>query len=233
MVSISEVFGPVIQGEGPLIGRQTVFVRTGGCDSRCSWCDTPYAVLPEYAGTWVKLSPAQVVGRVRALAAPPIWVTLSGGNPALQAGLGPTVDLLREQGYRIAVETQATVAAHWFDRVDMLILSPKPPSSGQPFDWGGIDCALDSAGAAPPIALKVVVLDEADWLFALDVHRRYPALPFYVQSCNPTGAEQVATPDVLLDSYRALAARVLASGDPAIMALPQLHALAWGAERGR
>ena len=31
-VTVSEVFGPVIQGEGGVIGRPTVFVRTGGCD---------------------------------------------------------------------------------------------------------------------------------------------------------------------------------------------------------
>jgi 7-carboxy-7-deazaguanine synthase len=51
-IRISEIFGPTIQGEGPLIGRPTVFVRTGGCDYRCSWCDTLYAVLPEYRDEW-------------------------------------------------------------------------------------------------------------------------------------------------------------------------------------
>jgi hypothetical protein len=43
-----------IQGEGPVIGRPTVFVRTGGCDYRCTRCDTPYAVLPEYRTECVK-----------------------------------------------------------------------------------------------------------------------------------------------------------------------------------
>ena len=37
MIAISEIFGPTIQGEGALIGVPTVFVRTGGCDFRCSW----------------------------------------------------------------------------------------------------------------------------------------------------------------------------------------------------
>lgn len=39
-IRISEIFGPTIQGEGALIGEPTVFVRTGGCDYRCSWCDS-------------------------------------------------------------------------------------------------------------------------------------------------------------------------------------------------
>lgn len=43
-IQISEIYGPVIQGEGAVIGKPTVFVRTGGCDYRCSWsvtCNTP------------------------------------------------------------------------------------------------------------------------------------------------------------------------------------------------
>jgi organic radical activating enzyme len=31
-IRISEIFGPTIQGEGPLIGRPSIFVRTAGCD---------------------------------------------------------------------------------------------------------------------------------------------------------------------------------------------------------
>ncbi len=44
-ISVSEVFGPTIQGEGALIGKPTVFVRTGGCDYRCSWCLGPNTIV--------------------------------------------------------------------------------------------------------------------------------------------------------------------------------------------
>lgn len=40
-IAVSEVFGPTVQGEGAVIGKPTVFVRTGGCDYRCSWSVTP------------------------------------------------------------------------------------------------------------------------------------------------------------------------------------------------
>ena len=63
-IRISEIFGPTIQGEGPLIGRPTVFVRTGGCDYRCTWCDTLYAVLPAYRNEWAFMTPADIMARV-------------------------------------------------------------------------------------------------------------------------------------------------------------------------
>jgi 7-cyano-7-deazaguanosine (preQ0) biosynthesis protein QueE len=82
-IRISEIFGPTIQGEGPLIGRPTVFVRTSGCDYRCSWCDTLYAVLPEYRGEWTQMTASEILARVNELATNQhVLISLSGGNPA-------------------------------------------------------------------------------------------------------------------------------------------------------
>src|SRR6266566_8191152 len=105
-IMVSESFGPTIQGEGSLIGRPTVFVRTGGCDYRCTWCDTLYAVLPEYRDDWVPMTPAEIMARVNELAGgKPVLVSLSGGNPALQP-LAPLIALGRERGHSFALETQ-------------------------------------------------------------------------------------------------------------------------------
>lgn len=83
---ISEIFGVTVQGEGALIGKPTVFVRIGGCDYRCAWCDTLYAVLPEHRAEWTSMTTQDVFAEVQRLSSyTPILVTLSGGNPALQS----------------------------------------------------------------------------------------------------------------------------------------------------
>ncbi len=63
-IRISEIFGPTVQGEGALIGMPTVFVRTGGCDFRCSWCDTLYAVDPAFRADWKPMSATEVLDEV-------------------------------------------------------------------------------------------------------------------------------------------------------------------------
>ena len=58
---VVEIFGPTIQGEGALIGEPTVFVRTGGCDYRCSWCDSLHAVDSAYRHDWKPMSAEAII----------------------------------------------------------------------------------------------------------------------------------------------------------------------------
>src|SRR5215467_5393614 len=112
-ILISEIFGPTVQGEGPLIGQPTVFVRTGGCDYRCVWCDTLYAVLPEHRSEWVLMTPTEIERRIDELASNnPVLVTLSGGNPALQP-LAPLIELGHTEGHRFGLAGMVT-ADRWF-----------------------------------------------------------------------------------------------------------------------
>lgn len=237
-VSVSEIYGPVMQGEGAVIGKPTVFVRTGGCDYRCSWCDTKFAVLPEYRRTWKSMTPEEVFSRVRELSQDrPILITLSGGNPALQP-LGALISLGKERGYGFAIETQGTITRDWFSELDHLTVSPKPPSSGMETDWGRLALCLNAGGTATRTTLKVVVFDEADYAYAREVGRRFSDVPIYLQVGNdiPPGPEpdDITMPDdaALLRRYAWLADRVLASGWNDATVLPQLHVLVWGNGRG-
>jgi 7-carboxy-7-deazaguanine synthase len=236
-IRVSEIFGPTIQGEGPLIGRPTVFVRTGGCDYRCRWCDTLYAVLPEYRSEWTLMAPAEILARVEQLAGfVPVLVSLSGGNPALQP-LGPLIDLGRRKGYVFALETQGSISQPWFAALEWLVLSPKGPASGMAPDWEALDECVRAARSGPRCVVKIVVFDAEDYDFARLVADQYPRLPVYLQVGNPAPlAEHAVSEDADIDDlrrrFRWLAGKVAADRWFAATVLPQLHVLAWGNRRG-
>ena len=225
---ISEIFGPTLQGEGALIGKPTVFVRTGGCDYRCSWCDTPYAVDASFRHEWTAMTAESVLARVRDLSGgAPLTVSLSGGNPALQP-FAPLIALGKKEGFGFAVETQGSVVADWFAEVDVLTLSPKPPSSGMATDWKALEQCVRTAGNGPRVVLKMVVFDEADYAYAKDVAERYPSLPVYLQA----GALPTFDRETLTMRMRWLAERTLEDRWFAATVLPQWHVLLWGNKRG-
>jgi 7-carboxy-7-deazaguanine synthase len=234
---VSEIYGPVCQGEGALIGRPTIFVRLGGCDYRCSWCDSLYAVLPEYRKEWKPYTAWEIVATVKRVAGPygTRHVTLSGGNPAIH-DCGQLVDELQTQGYLVAVETQGSIDAYWLQLVDHLTISPKPPSSGNVTlldDDGPLDLMIRKRGwdvGSARLSLKVVVFDERDYDYAVAVHKRWPRVPFYVQAGTLVGE---ASRDDLCDALNALQTQVLM--DPNmhdVAVLPQLHAILKGHARG-
>lgn len=236
LIRVSEIFGPTIQGEGALIGRPTVFVRTGGCDYRCSWCDSLHAVDPSFRDTWAPMTAAAVLAEVARLSGQkPLLVTLSGGNPAIQP-LGALIALGRAQGYRFALETQGSVARDWFGDLDMLVLSPKPPSSAMTVDWRAFDECV-AAGKDAKTVLKIVIFDEADYLWARDVAGRYPSLPVCLQPGNhtppPPGDDSAAVDQMGIDArMRWLVDRAVGDGWFAARVLPQLHVMLWGNRRG-
>lgn len=231
-ILISEIFGPTVQGEGPLIGRPTVFVRTGGCDYRCSWCDTLYAVLPSYLPSWSRMDAAGIISEVERLTSgAPILISLSGGNPAIQP-LGGVIELGRGKGHRFALETQGSIARSWFRDLDWLVLSPKPPSSGMSTDWGALAECIAAASDGPQCALKIVVFDDQDYAWARAAAGQYPDLPLYLQVGNPSPAENdegaaEPAPDVkdLMARYEWLVGKVAADRWFAPSILPQLHVL--------
>ncbi|NVD40059.1 7-carboxy-7-deazaguanine synthase QueE [Ensifer sp. HO-A22] len=236
-IRVSEIFGPTIQGEGVLIGQPTVFVRTGGCDYRCSWCDTLHAVDTEYREEWRPMSVDDVWSRVKRLSGGvPLTVSLSGGNPAIQP-LGPLIDRGHREGYRFALETQGSVARDWFASLDVLVLSPKPPSSGMETDFARLDDCLSMVAGGPMTVLKIVVFDDRDYAYAKEMARRYPALPVYLQPGNhtpPPPEDDSATVDVDGIMNRMLWLVDKVTGDKWFDArvLPQLHVLLWGNRRG-
>ena len=126
-MKIAELFYS-IQGEGALVGVPSVFVRTSGCNLRCSWCDTPYTSWqPE--GT--DLSLQQILDEVKAH--PARHVVVTGGEPMIAPDIIPLTEQLRAAGLHITVETAGTV----FQPVacDLMSISPKLSNSTPEGRW--------------------------------------------------------------------------------------------------
>jgi Organic radical activating enzymes len=120
---IQEIFY-TLQGEGPFIGEPSVFVRTGGCNLRCHWCDTDFE-----SSTWHP-SLEELLRRIEELRSPSCdLIVLTGGEP-LRQNVVPLVRALLGQGLRVQVETNGTL---WLaDLPDdprlTIVCSPKTPS---------------------------------------------------------------------------------------------------------
>lgn len=237
-IPVLEIFGPTIQGEGMVIGQKTMFVRTAGCDYRCSWCDSAFTWDGSATGEIRQMSPEAIWEELYSLGADRFsHVTISGGNPALLASIGGLAGLLREKGIRTAVETQGSRWQEWLYEIDDVTISPKPPSSGMKTDFDALDRivhALIEKGHGG-ISLKVVVFDQDDFAYAQGIHQRYPAVPFYLQPGNADLAE-ADTEELrtkLLESFEWLIEQAMAAPDMNdVKVLPQLHALVWGNKRG-
>lgn len=230
---LAEIFGPTIQGEGALIGEPTVFVRTGGCDYRCSWCDSLHAVDSAHRHDWHSMSAEAVWDEVERLSGgTPLTVSLSGGNPAIQ-DFTQVMALGQAKGYRFACETQGSIAKPWFGALETLVLSPKPPSSGETVDWADFEDCIAAAGAKTQVVMKIVIFDATDYDWARAVAGRYPDLPLYLQPGNPDVDPDlpIKTQDSL-DRMLWLVEKVTSDRWFTPRILPQLHVLLWGNKRG-
>ncbi|HEX3744336.1 MAG TPA: 7-carboxy-7-deazaguanine synthase QueE [Bryobacteraceae bacterium] len=126
-MKIAELFYS-LQGEGALVGVPSVFIRTSGCNLRCSWCDTPYTSWqPEGAD----LSLEQILDEVKAH--PARHVVVTGGEPMILPEAIPLTERLRALGLHITIETAGTV----FRPVacDLMSISPKLANSTPSGPW--------------------------------------------------------------------------------------------------
>lgn len=118
---ISEIYES-FQGEGPFAETTSLFIRTSGCNLRCSFCDTPFT---SWKPEGDQMSLEEVAARVHTSLAP--HVVLTGGEPMLAPQLTELSEACRAAEKVITIETAGTV-----DRsveCDLMAISPKLKNS--------------------------------------------------------------------------------------------------------
>lgn len=135
-----------IQGEGAFSGVPAYFLRLGGCDVGCVWCDVkdswdaskhPFVTIQE------------MVDRV--VATPAEIAVITGGEP-LMYNLDTLTSALKEKGIRTHIETSGAypLSGKW----DWICFSPKKFKSP-------LEKIYDKAHE-----LKVIVYNKSDFLWA-------------------------------------------------------------------
>ena len=120
-MKISEIFYS-IQGEGSLLGVPSVFIRTSGCNLRCTWCDTPYT---SWSPEGREYTLAEIIAEVKSF--PASHVVLTGGEPMIAPDAVILSESLRQAGLHITVETAGTVYTPV--ACDLMSISPKLSNS--------------------------------------------------------------------------------------------------------
>jgi 7-carboxy-7-deazaguanine synthase len=126
-MKISEIFHS-IQGEGSLLGVPSVFIRTSGCNLRCSWCDTPYT---SWQPQGEERSLDQILEQVAVY--PARHAVVTGGEPMIAPEIVPLTERLRARGLHITIETAGTVFAPV--ACDLMSISPKLANSTPEGSW--------------------------------------------------------------------------------------------------
>ncbi len=113
-----------VQGEGFHTGKPAYFIRIGGCDIGCHWCDSKLTWNPEFHPL---VAVKDIVDEVQKTPAQSIVVT--GGEPSLY-NLGPLCKELKKHNIKTYLETAGTnkITGEW----DWICLSPKKQS--EPLD---------------------------------------------------------------------------------------------------
>ena len=120
-LDVQEIF-PTLQGEGPFVGQGAIFIRLGGCNLKCNFCDTEFDSFKNFSLTEIlqkvvelaKNSQQKIVRKL---------VVITGGEPMRQ----PIEKLCKELislNFLVQIETNGTIFRELSPQVK-IICSPK------------------------------------------------------------------------------------------------------------
>lgn len=107
-----------LQGEGFNTGREVVFLRLGGCNLACPWCDTDY-------NDYTMASMESILEKVEEFGIKALIVT--GGEPLVVEGLKTLVEQFKSCGFWVGIETNGVTVVEdgILPLFDYISVSPK------------------------------------------------------------------------------------------------------------
>ena len=222
-MKIAEIFYS-IQGEGSLIGVPSVFVRTSGCNLRCSWCDTPYTSWQPEGG---ERTVDEIVNEVQQY--PARHVVVTGGEPLIAPGVVNLTERLREHGLHITVETAGTVFAPV--ACDLMSISPKLANSTPEGRWAA---QHDRLRFQPNVLRRLMAGYDYQLKFVVSQREDLDEIRRILQEVNADRNKVILMPEGIEPSVlreRGIWLAELAKTE-GFRFTPRLHVELWGNRRG-
>jgi 7-carboxy-7-deazaguanine synthase len=208
-MKINEIFFS-LQGEGLLVGTPTIFIRTTGCNLRCTYCDTTYAYVngKDMTIDWI-------VEQLKRF--PSRQVCITGGEPLAQQGTGKLVDSLLKQRYSVCLETNGSFPINKFvgKKSLQISLDIKCPSSGSHKSMN----MNNIRKLSKKDQLKFIIKNKDDYLYAKENLQKYkPICTVFFQPVWGRNPQK-------------LASWILQDGLNVRLSL-QMHKFIWGTKKG-
>jgi len=207
-MKINEIFYS-LQGEGKWTGLPNIFIRTTGCNLRCSYCDTKYAY---YDGKEMNIT--EIVDRISKYSCKNVCIT--GGEPLIQNETRDLISILLRNKYNICLETNGSINIEKLTNKKNLIISMdvKCPSS----KMQNKNCLKNIALLRKNDQIKFVIINKNDYKYANKIIEKYKPL------CNIFLQPGWGTDTSLL------AKRILTDNLNVKLGL-QLHKIIWGEKK--
>jgi 7-carboxy-7-deazaguanine synthase len=205
-MKVNEIFKS-IQGESTYMGVPTLFIRTSGCDLRCSYCDTKYAY-----NEGKEISIDELLKIIDSYNSE--YIEITGGEPLLQKDTPLLIDKLIDKEYKVIIETGGHHDIGVINKNAIIVMDLKCPSSNESKknDWRNIDKLKKDD------QIKFVIGTREDYEWSKKI----------IEKCNLTRKAIILMSVV----YEKLKSEVLIEwileDNLRVRFQPQLHKLIWG-----
>jgi 7-carboxy-7-deazaguanine synthase len=208
-MKINEIYYS-IQGEGNWAGYPNIFIRTSGCNLRCSYCDTKYAY-----NDYTEFNIENIIENISQYKCNKICIT--GGEPLLQNDVNLLIDNLIKKKYEISIETNGSYCIKSFfnKKYIMISLDIKCPSSNmnKKMLYKNLNFLQNKD------QIKFVIKDYTDYKFSKDIIKKYKIrCPIYFQPVWGTNLKKLA--DWILNDNLNVKLSI------------QIHKIIWANKRG-